>query len=543
MKTTIQLPTILGTLASTLVNHAEQLISSSRIDGQIIGTGKADFTQGNVTYGLNFGERSFQLVDVPGIEGDESRFIDLVRSAVAKAHLIVYVNGTNKKPEKKTAEKIKDYLRRGSKVYPLVNIRGGADAYEFEEDRIALINNDAKEIIKQTAAVLSRVLGSKALLPSHGVQGLIGFCALAYDAETSSTTIHPDRDNSLGRHQKNYLKHFGSTSSMLDFSEIQAIADVVKGKLDTYREDIIESNKDKVKQLISNTIEILTQSLNEQNAFISKMKPEFTKCRNAIREAVKSFERIALSGQKNTYNKVFNELMDASDDIVEQYFGEADQIKTKIERTFDKLSAQAEKSLAKQMNDNLQDLSQKVQNAVKRLLEDMQRVELEQKLTTESFNDNKFSHAKNLGWNLGLSDLGSFAFQVGSYALSGAAIGSPFGGLVGATIGAIAGAVLGLIMGLLNLFSSKEKRIRKAQAEVREKIEQVQDDKMTVVEESVAELMAVIKAEVDTKTLTAVNTLERNLKIPVSVLEKQIAVLSNIMDQVKGMPYGTIKTF
>lgn len=540
MNTASQLPNVLSTLAESVVTQANHTISSSRIDGQIIGTGKADFTQGNVTYNLQLANRTFQLIDVPGIEGDESRFVDLVRTAVAKAHLIVYVNGTNKKPEKKTSEKIKEYLRRGSKVYPVVNIRGGADAYEFPEDRAALINVNAQEIIKQTTHVLSEVLGDTAVLSGNGVQGLMGFCALAENPEIGSTTIHPERDDSLLRHQANFLKYFGSTGTMLRFSEINAVADVVRGKLDTYREDIVESNKDKVKQLLSETISTLQLSLSELNDYISKMKPEFKKCRNAIREAIKSFERISLSTQKNTYNQVFNELMDESDNIVERYFGEADQIKNKIESTFDKLSSQAQASLQQKNADNLQDLSHKIQNAIKRLLEDMKRVEFEQKAVSEVLTNTKFSHAKNLGWNLGLSDLGSFAFQIGSYALTGAAIGTPFGP-AGNLIGAVVGGIVGLLMGALNLFTSKEKRIRKAQAEVRERIEKVHDNKLEAIEESVAEMMAIITSEIETKTLSAVDVLERNLHIPIKVLEQQIEVLSKILNSVRKMPYGTIE--
>ncbi|MWO43691.1 DUF1269 domain-containing protein, partial [Escherichia coli] len=51
---------------------------------------------------------------------------------------MVYVNGTNKKPEATTARKIKSYLEYGTQVYPLINVRGYSEAYEFDEDRIDL---------------------------------------------------------------------------------------------------------------------------------------------------------------------------------------------------------------------------------------------------------------------------------------------------------------------------------------------------------------------------------------------------------------------
>ncbi|MGK7460505.1 DUF1269 domain-containing protein, partial [Salmonella enterica] len=69
------------------------------------------------------------LIDVPGIEGNESHYVHLVKEAIAKALLVVYVNGTNKKPETTTAWKIKSYLEYGTQVYPLITARGYADAY------------------------------------------------------------------------------------------------------------------------------------------------------------------------------------------------------------------------------------------------------------------------------------------------------------------------------------------------------------------------------------------------------------------------------
>lgn len=542
MSISSQLCDELSAFADSAVTQAEHIISSGRIDGLIIGTGKADFTQGNVEYNLRLDGRTFQLVDVPGIEGDESRFVNLVEAAVAKAHLVVYVNGTNKKPEKITSEKIKNYLRRGSKVYPLINIRGSADSYEFPEDRELLLNSNAKEIINQTTHVLNDALGSSVLLPGHAVQGLISFCALAHNRDTGTTSIHPNRDDDLARHQTNFLKHFGNSNTMFEFSEINTIADVVRGKLDTYQEDIIECNKDKVKQLICQTIGSLQFSLQDLNDYIARMKPEFKKCRHAIKESIKSFERMSRSGQKNIFQNVFTQLMDKSDDIIQQYFGEGDRVvKTKIEQAFEKLAAEAQVSIESQNAENLQDLSQKIQNALKRLLEDMQRVELEQTIVAAAFTDTKFYHAKELGWNLGLSDFSSFAFQIASYALSGFTIGSAFPG-IGNIAGAIGGAVVGIFMGFLELFTSKEKRIRNAQAEVREKIEAVCDEKLEAIESNIAKMMQRVHTEVEAKALSAVNEFENNLNIPVHLLKKQIEVLTDILNKVRDMPYGTIET-
>ena len=101
----------LTALHDKLLAYERKKAQTRRVDGLIIGTGEADFTKGNTLYPLNYKGKRFQLIDVPGIEGDESKYAHMVREAVAKAHLVLYVNGTNKKPEKATAEKIRSYLR------------------------------------------------------------------------------------------------------------------------------------------------------------------------------------------------------------------------------------------------------------------------------------------------------------------------------------------------------------------------------------------------------------------------------------------------
>ncbi|HBP8896931.1 TPA: DUF1269 domain-containing protein, partial [Escherichia coli] len=131
-----------------------------RVDGLIIGTGESDFTKGNTHYDLCIDDKVFRLIDVPGIEGNENCYADLVKEAVAQAHLVVYVNGTNKKPEATTARKIKSYLEYGTQVYPLINVRGYSEAYEFDEDRIDLEQQGrAGDALCQTVGVLASVLG------------------------------------------------------------------------------------------------------------------------------------------------------------------------------------------------------------------------------------------------------------------------------------------------------------------------------------------------------------------------------------------------
>lgn len=528
-------------LASAIVDCEAARSMCHRVDGQIIGTGKSDFTQGNVPYTLEYQGKTFELIDVPGIEGNESRFINLVQEAVAKAHLVFYVNGTNKKPEKATAAKIRSYLRRGSSVCPLVNVRGSADSYEFEEDRESLGQGGANKTLKQTEAVLAEALGEDVLLPGHCVQGLIGFCSLAYEPRFRGTTIHPSRDSDLVRQQLNYLNHFDGTEAMYQFCQMASVAEVLKGKMSTFREDIVESNKAKVRDLLGENLDVLNETLKSYETFVVKVAPEFDKCRAAIKEAVTSFERLAISARRNVYNELFNKLVERSDNIVSDNFGEPEDIKRDIESALDQLSDHAQSELEANLEKNLDDLQSRLEKSVERLLEDVERVDLEQKIQTDHVSSWNFQHSKDMGWNLGLGDFGSFAFQIVSYAKNGAIMGSLIP-VKGTLIGSAIGAALGTVMALLNLFMSKAHRTRKSQAEVRKKIEKERGKKLAEIEPEVSSLMNSIRNGVDEGIVQKIDLLEKNLAVPLDIIEKQIVMLRQLRLKIERMPYGSTKT-
>lgn len=531
----------LQALAQSIIDYETQKALCHRVDGQIIGTGKSDFTQGNVAYNLECEGRVFQLIDVPGIEGDESKFTELVQMAVAKAHLVFFVNGTNKKPEKATAEKIRAYLRRGSHVCPLVNVRGNADNYEFEEDRESLLQRGADITLEQTEKVLASVLGEDVLLSGHCVQGLMGFSSLAYDPHSNSTTIHPSRDATHVRQQRNYLKYFDHTA-MYEFSQMESIAEVLRSKLSTFREDIVESNKTKIKELLRRNIEELSEAVKSHQAFIADVSPEFKKCRAAMVEALVSFERISLSSRQNIINELFNDLMVGADNIIEEHFGEAQEITNRIKSAFKQLREEAEVRLDKSLEKSIEALQERLEQSLERLLEDLERVRFEQQLRLSKADSWGLDGSDPKGWDLGLGDFGSIAFQVGSYATTGALIGSPFGPPLGSIVGGVVGACVGLIMAALNLFISKARRIRKSQSEVRQKIEEVRENKLAEAGQEVADLMVSVRKGVSEGISVKVDELEKNLHTPVTILEKQIVIMSDLKDKIEKMPYGTTET-
>lgn len=527
-------------LHDKLLAHERKKAQARRVDGLIIGTGEADFTKGNTLYPLSYKGKRFQLIDVPGIEGDESKYAHMVREAVAKAHLVLYVNGTNKKPEKATAEKIRSYLRLGTQVCPLVNVRGNADAYEFEEDRESLTaHGGATAALQQTEEVLRSVLGSKVLQPGYCVQGLLAFSSLASDAQLGRTTIDPARGRDLVIQQRNYQKHFASSKVMYEFSQIKSVAKVLHSKLATFREDMVESNKTKVYELLIENISTLQSLHSAHEAFVARSKPEFEKCREAIKGSMERFERLVMTGRRNLWDNLFNRLKEDADDIVERHFGDNDAISSQINRAFKIRQSSLKEKLQEQFELYLNDLGQDLQQAIQRLLEDVARVEFEQLLyDTETLNINYKTPDLDLGLELG--DYGWMAFNIGSYALAGAGIGTAFP-VIGNLIGAAAGALVGILVSLLSVFTGKEKRIRKALGQVQEKIDEACFEAHKALKEECKTLFAPVRKQIDETVLSRVQQLDDSLKRPLKIIEQQIALMTRTKEQLESMPYGTIQ--
>lgn len=532
----------LTTLLDKLLAYESQKTLVHRIDGLIIGTGEADFTKGNTLYPLNYKGKRFQLIDVPGIEGDESKYAHMVREAVAKAHLVFYVNGTNKKPEKATAQKIRAYLRLGTQVCPLINVRGNADAYEFEEDRESLTDHGGSTVaLQQTEEVLRSVLGDKVMQPGHCVQGLLAFSALASEAQTGRTTIHPSRRQDLVIQQRNYQKHFASPKAMYEFSQIKSVAKVLHNKLSTFREDMIESNKTKVHELLVENAETLRKLYATHEAFVARTQPEFEKCREAIREAQERFDRLAVTGRKNLWDKLFNSLKDDADEIVERNFGENKIISSKIDSAFKARQESLKDDLQEQYENYLTDLQQDLHQAMRRLLEDVARVEFEQLLCdADTLNINY--KTPELGLGLEFGDYGWMVFNIGSYAVTGATLGGAPTVGVGAIPGAIIGAVVGVVIeGLKYFFTSKGRRIRKIQEQVHEKIDEAWSKARQALQEEREMLLAPVHEQIDEAVLARVQQFEESLKRPLKIIEQQMMLMNRTKDQLENMPYGTIQ--
>ncbi len=130
-------------------------------DGAIIGDGRSDFTLETKSYTLKHNNKTFTLLDVPGIEGDEKKVIQQISNATQKAHAIFYVTKKPTPPQKGeegkegTIEKIQKQLGSQTEVWTIFN-KPIKNPKAFKD---GLIDENEKESLRDLNEKMKAILG------------------------------------------------------------------------------------------------------------------------------------------------------------------------------------------------------------------------------------------------------------------------------------------------------------------------------------------------------------------------------------------------
>jgi GTP-binding protein EngB required for normal cell division len=192
-------------------------------NGESIGDGRKDFTKTLNSRSL----KNINLLDMPGIEGNERKYISEIKKGVQKSHVVFYVLGTNKEPEEETLKKIHSFLKDQARVYSIINVRGKPTVYLREK---GIYDENIKKIEARTKEKFQRILGE------HYVDNLVINAHIAF-----LSTGNPSRED-LKRDKVKLIKIFGTEQNAYEFSNLQAverlISDLAKSSLD----EIVLSN-------------------------------------------------------------------------------------------------------------------------------------------------------------------------------------------------------------------------------------------------------------------------------------------------------------
>ncbi|WP_295053413.1 YtxH domain-containing protein [uncultured Fibrobacter sp.] len=469
-------------LINALIRHikAKQNLENSsyfQVDGCIIGNGSQDFTKSHTSYGLNINGEKAQLIDIPGIEGNEEKFIDIIKNALKKAHLVCYVAKEAKGIEETTLQKIKNYMQKN--VTEMVGIHNiplqpqkEYDGDDYVED-ITKKFNEANKKNSNIGEKLQSVVPEDMYKDTVGISALPGICALAiHNGKTSfaapekfpNNTAVAESLKSLRREQRTFLSR-ASDVDLLKVSHLNKLRNVIIDSCNNAPERIKKASLIRLSKLLQDDyLADITKQKTAIGEFRNKIQKRTNSLRDNIGNARDQLKRNMEHSVKNTVYDFFYQ------DILEKIIYPHIERHVKIDEDILNRELKSEQSrLNKKMSDDIQnaitssskDFAERIQNYVsdyqRGMMLDFQNISLE----LPEFNAESFD----------FKQLGSAAMTIGSYAISGFAIGNVFPG-IGTLVGTIVGAFVGLVVWVAGWFTSKETKIRKAKSNARDKIEE-----------------------------------------------------------------------
>ena len=219
-------------------------------DGQIIGDGRSDFTRDNTSFDFNYNNHEFALIDVPGIEGDESVVRTAIEEAVKKAHAIFYVTRTARPPQthegekgdkKGTLEKMKEHLGAQTEVWTIYN-HAVNNPRSLKQP---LIGQGEKDGLQALDEKLKQELAEKYC------QSLIVSARPAYLGLTECVIPGSKEANE----QRKFLERFGTRDKILELSGLPNFVEKLSSEIIVdYRNKIKRSNLNKACQTLDSSI-------------------------------------------------------------------------------------------------------------------------------------------------------------------------------------------------------------------------------------------------------------------------------------------------
>lgn len=520
--------------------------SVHQVDGTIIGNGSQDFTKTYTEYNFKINDEDCQLLDVPGIEGKEAKYINIINDAIKKAHLVCYVAREDKGIEETTLEKIKSYLGSTVEVMGIHNIsvnpKKGYDGDDYLGDLKSAIEKSAKAS-KNIAEALQRVIPEDLYATTVSTAVLPALCSLAMSDEKTTSFAEPkdfeekspevqESLKTLRRQQENFFLHC-YRKDLLDVSRIADLRNAIIKSCSNTPDRIKKSAYVRLDEKIDSFYTLVTEEKNKLNIFYTGVKNVFEKDKTDINNAISQMRRNMKNGMKNAIKDFYmQEIFEAiiSPHIEKNEKVVKDELEYELNVQKERLSEKYKSYMSEFLNVTTNDFTEKL----KRLNDNFSHA-IQKDFEILSINmpsidiNNDFGEMTKTGLGVLLS--------IGGYALSGFALGS-FVPVIGNVIGTIIGAVVGLVMAFIGLFQSRDKKIAKAKNQMREKIEEIADAEWKK-QESQCERMSNELAEQASKLISVHESVVYAAKVSLDFvddfLKKQDALRKEIKQKINSL--------
>ncbi|WP_163099372.1 GTPase [Peribacillus alkalitolerans] len=329
-------------------------------NGTFIGDGRKDFTKKTSKTSFD----GVQLLDLPGIEGDERKFISEIKRGIEKAHIVFYVIGTNKEPEFETLKKINSFLRDQAKVYSVINVRGKPSVYRHQKK---LVSDSVQTIEMRTKEKFKSILGE------HYADNIILNAHLGF-----LSTGTPERED-LIRDQQKMVDVFGSFEKGYEFSNLIELEQLLSQLAINSKKEIAISNTYKYLSTIES---VMARILKGKKGFDREIKSMELKTNEAVHKAsasISKFHRNILSSVHVKIDQMENDLKKTIYEGIDNEYSESTMK--------EKLTAQqkaTEQEIKKLLDQQLDDLKNDISNVFNQL---QKRIDLEFKYKGMENND------------------------------------------------------------------------------------------------------------------------------------------------------------
>lgn len=419
-------------------------------DGNIIGNGRSDFTLQSHAYRFTVDGQKFQLIDVPGIEGDEKQVMSSIEMAVKKAHAVFYVTraasppGSGSEGQEGTIDKIKRQLGKQTEVWAIYN-KSATHPQVLNGE--SLVSQNDSIGLGDMGKSLTGTLGEETYKGHICVSGMPAFLA-------SASCLVPSNPHVKSREK--FLTAM-SASDILKRSGMDAFLHFIRTEIcQNYQKKIRDANLKKIRLCLQEGIDHLhlardnfanaAQKLEVQQKSASA---QIDNLLSGVSQKLKSECHDQLSEKKSEMRSAIYEYIDAdnsNDDFKERLTAEIEDLKTSVGKDLEARFAKVFETFKREAAAIIKKNQKNVDEILRYTVDD-------------PFSSLKLSFNTDFKMDNGINVIGLLSTLTGAAALVWASFlaSNPVGWTAAAVLGAV-GLVFSFYKAIRSFFSSSYKK-------------------------------------------------------------------------------------
>lgn len=180
-------------------------------DGKSIGNGTKDFTKETTETKYN----NINILDLPGMEGKENKYIQEIKRGLNRCHLVFYVSSSQKEPEEGTLNKLKSFLSKQTNIYSITNVKGIINNSTVNKP---LITDNIKTVQLRTEEKFKKVFGTH-------YKG-----SIVLNAKVAQLALNITPSESDIRKRNKSINLMGSEEKLYEYSRFNELVKIINKK-------------------------------------------------------------------------------------------------------------------------------------------------------------------------------------------------------------------------------------------------------------------------------------------------------------------------